>query len=122
MKKTILVVDDSTSLRQIIVMTLQRAGYETIEAQDGVDGLAKLQASRVNLILTDVNMPNMDGITFVREVRKSSTARFVPIVILTTETQPEKMKEGQEAGAKAWLTKPFQPDQLLMVVSKVIGA
>lgn len=123
MAKRILVVDDSAAIRQSITYVLQQGGYEVIEAKDGQDGLdvlAKIEPP--DLIVTDVNMPNLDGIGFTRRVREQITLKFVPIVVLTTESQGEKMNEGKEAGATAWIVKPFNADKLLAVVKKVIGA
>ncbi|MBX9869551.1 MAG: response regulator [Burkholderiaceae bacterium] len=120
MSKTILVVDDSASVRQVVGLALRGAGYAVIEACDGADGLAKLTGQRVHLIISDVNMPNMDGITFVQEVKKMSMYKFTPIIMLTTEAQEAKKLQGQAAGAKAWVVKPFQPAQMLAAVSKLI--
>ncbi|WP_298172313.1 response regulator [Acidithiobacillus sp.] len=121
MAKTVLVVDDSASLRQVVSIALKGAGYEVIEACDGVDGLAKLgAATKIHLIISDVNMPNMDGITFVKEVKQKPAYKFTPIIMLTTEAEEEKKLQGQAAGAKAWVIKPFQPQQMLAAVGKLI--
>ena len=121
MAKTILIVDDSASLRMVVKMALQRAGYDVVEAGDGVQGLAALEAAgKVNLIVSDVNMPNMDGITFVSKVKQHPRHKFVPVVMLTTEGQDAKKEQGRAAGAKAWIVKPFNPPQLLDAVSKLI--
>jgi two-component system chemotaxis response regulator CheY len=120
MAKTILIVDDSASLRQVVNIALSGAGYDVIEARDGKEGLAKLDGRKVHLIISDVNMPNMDGITFVKEVKKLAAYKFTPIIMLTTESQEAKKQEGQMAGAKAWVVKPFKPDQMLNAVSKLI--
>ena len=121
MPKTILIVDDSSSLRTVVKIALTRAGYEVLEAGDGKEGLAQLdKAGKVNLIVRDVNMPNMDGITFVTEVKKHPRHRFTPVVMLTTEGQDAKKEQGRAAGAKAWITKPFNPPQLLDAVSKLV--
>lgn len=120
MAKTILVVDDSAGIRQIVSFTLKTAGYEVMEGIDGADALVKLIGQKVHLIICDVNMPVMDGISFVKEIKKSADHKFVPIIMLTTESQERKKQEGQAAGAKAWIVKPFQPDQLLNAVSKLI--
>lgn len=121
MAKTILIVDDSSSLRTVVKIALTRAGYEVLEAGDGKEGLAQLdKAGKVNLIVSDVNMPNMDGITFVTEVKKHPRHRFTPVVMLTTEGQDAKKEQGRAAGAKAWITKPFNPPQLLDAVSKLV--
>jgi len=120
MPKTILIVDDSASLRTVVRLALSRAGHEVLEAADGLDGLARLeQAERVHLIVSDVNMPRMDGISFVRQLKQHPRHRFAPVVMLTTEGQDTKKEEGRAAGAKAWITKPFNPPQLLDAVSKL---
>ena len=121
MAKTILIVDDSTSLRVVVKIALMRAGYDVIEAGDGKEGLAALdKAGKVNLIVSDVNMPNMDGITFVTHVKQHPRHKFTPVIMLTTEGQDEKKQLGRAAGAKAWIVKPFNPPQLLDAVSKLI--
>lgn len=120
MPKTILVVDDSASVRQVVSIALRGAGYNVITGVDGVDALAKLDGQRVHLIISDVNMPNMDGITFVGEAKKKPAYKFTPVIMLTTESQEEKKRLAQAAGAKAWVTKPFQPPQMLAAVSKLI--
>lgn len=120
MAKTIMIVDDSSSLRVIVGIALKGAGYDVIEGSDGRDALAKLTGQKVHLIVSDVNMPNMDGISFVRAVKQLPAYKFTPIVMLTTESQDAKKKEGQEAGAKAWVLKPFKPEQLLAVVQKLV--
>ncbi len=120
MAKTILVVDDSASLRQVVSIALKGAGYDVIEACDGKDALSKLNGAKIHLIISDVNMPNMDGITFVKEAKKLPNYKFTPIIMLTTESQEAKKAEGQAAGAKAWVVKPFQPAQMLAAVSKLI--
>ena len=120
MGKTILIVDDSASVRQVVGIALKGAGYDVIEAVDGRDALSKLDGKKIHLMISDVNMPNMDGITFVREAKKLPAYKFTPIIMLTTESQESKKKEGQEAGAKAWVVKPFQPAQMLAAVSKLV--
>lgn len=120
MAKTIMVVDDSASFRSVVGIALKGAGYEVIEACDGRDALTKLNGAKIHLIVSDVNMPNMDGITLVGEVKKLPNYRFTPILMLTTESQPEKKEAARAAGAKAWLVKPFQPPLLLDAVSKLI--
>ena len=120
MGKTIMVVDDSASLRQVVGIALKGAGYSVIEACDGKDALGKLTGQKVHLIVSDVNMPNMDGITLVQEVKKLPSYRFTPILMLTTESETEKKMQGKAAGAKAWLVKPFQPPTLLDAVSKLV--
>jgi two-component system chemotaxis response regulator CheY len=121
MSKTIMTVDDSASIRQMVSFTLKQAGYQTIEAVDGRDALSKLKGAAVQLVLADLNMPNMDGIELVRQVRANPSSRFIPIVLLTTESQAEKKQEGKAAGATGWIVKPFKPEQLLAVVKKVLG-
>jgi two-component system chemotaxis response regulator CheY len=121
MPKTILIVDDSSSLRTMVKIALVRAGYDVLEAGDGKEGLTQLdKAGKVNLIVSDVNMPHMDGITFVTEVKKHPRHRFTPVIMLTTEGADSKKDQGRAAGAKAWITKPFNPPQLLDAVSKLI--
>jgi two-component system chemotaxis response regulator CheY len=120
MAKTIMIVDDSASLRQVVSIALRGAGYEVIEGSDGADALKKLTGQKIHLIVSDVNMPNMDGISFVKAVKQLPAYRFTPIVMLTTESQDEKKREGQAAGAKAWMVKPFNPPQLLAVVQKLV--
>jgi len=121
MSKTILIVDDSASLRQVVNIALSSAGYEVIEACDGVDALGKLDGRKIHLIISDVNMPNMDGITLVKEVKQKADYKFTPIIMLTTESQEDKKAQGQAAGARAWVVKPFQPAQMLAAVSKLIA-
>jgi len=123
MAKTILVVDDSASLRRVVSLALTAAGYEIIEAGDGVEGLkklAELAGKKVHLIISDVNMPRMDGIEFVTELKKQSAFKFTPVIMLTTEGDDEIKNAGRTAGAKAWIIKPFNPDQMLNAVSKLI--
>ncbi len=120
MGKLIMVVDDSASLRQVVGISLKGAGYSVIEACDGRDALSKLTGQKVHLIVSDVNMPNMDGISLVKEVKKLPNYRFTPIMMLTTETDTGKKMQGKAAGAKAWLVKPFQPPTLLNAVSKLV--
>ena len=120
MSKTILIVDDSASLRQVVNIALSGAGYQVIEAADGKDALTKLDGRKIHLIISDVHMPNMDGITFVKEVKQHPSYKFTPIIMLTTESQEGKKLEGQMAGAKAWVVKPFKPEQMLSAVSKLI--
>jgi len=118
--KTILVVDDSPSIRQVVGIALKGAGYAVVEACDGKDALSKLDGSKIHLVISDVNMPNMDGITFVKELKNNPRYKFTPVIMLTTESQDEKKRQGQAAGAKAWVVKPFKPDQMLSAVSKLI--
>lgn len=120
MAKSILIVDDSASLRQVVSIALKGAGFDVIEAQDGKDALGKLTGQKIHLIVSDVNMPNMDGITFLKEVKKQPNYKFTPIIMLTTEAGEDKKNEGKAAGAKAWVVKPFQPETLLTAVSKLV--
>lgn len=119
MAKTILVVDDSATLRQVVGIALKGAGYDVIEACDGRDALTKLNGQKIHLIISDVNMPNMDGISFVKAVKQLPAYKFTPIIMLTTESEESKKREGQAAGAKAWVVKPFKPEQLLGAVQKL---
>ncbi|MFC7534203.1 response regulator [Actinoplanes sp. GCM10030250] len=121
MAKTILIVDDSASVRQVVSIALKGAGYEVITGNDGKDALTKLNGQRIHLIISDVNMPNMDGITFVAEAKKLPAYKFTPIIMLTTESQEDKKRQAQAAGAKAWVTKPFQPEQMLSAVAKLVA-
>jgi len=120
MAKTIMVVDDSASLRQVVGIALKGAGYDVVEAMDGMDALSKLKGQKINLVVCDVNMPNMDGITFVKEIKQLPNYKFTPVIMLTTESQEAKKKEGQAAGAKAWVVKPFKPEVLLGAVAKLV--
>ncbi len=122
MAKTILFVEDSASVRQVMKSTLTREGYDVIVACDGQDAMNKLDGCKIHLIISDVNMPNMDGLAFVRAAKQLPAYKFTPIIMLTTETQQEKMNEGKAAGVKAWIVKPFQPPQLLAAVSQLIQA
>ncbi len=118
--KTIMTVDDSASLRQMVSFVLRGGGYDVVEAVDGLDALSKLKGQDLHLFLSDINMPKMDGIELTRKLRALPEYKFVPIVLLTTESHPEKKQEGKSAGATAWIVKPFSPDQLLAVVKKVV--
>ncbi|HEX2673796.1 MAG TPA: response regulator [Polyangiaceae bacterium] len=120
MAKTILIVDDSQSVRQLVRMVLTGAGYEVIEGCDGKDALAKLTGQKIHLIISDVNMPEMDGISFVKAVKHLPAYKFTPIIMLTTESEEAKRKQGQAAGAKAWVVKPFSPPQMLGAVEKLV--
>jgi two-component system chemotaxis response regulator CheY len=122
MSKTIMVVDDSISIRQVVGIALKQAGYTVLEACDGGDALAKLTGQKVNLIISDVNMPNMDGISFVRELKTRAAYKFTPVLMLTTESQEEKKEQGKAAGARAWMVKPFKPEALLAAVQKLTMA
>lgn len=121
--KTILIIDDSVSMRQVVKLTLTTGGYKVAEAVDGKDGLEKLKEISPDMIICDVNMPNMDGLTFLRTIKTNDEYRdfrFKPILMLTTVSEEEKKQEGQEAGAKAWIVKPFQPEKLLSAVQKLL--
>jgi len=117
----ILAVDDSASMRQMVSFTLKGAGYEVLEACDGVEALNKAKSNQVDLVLTDVNMPNMDGVSLIRELRNLPNYKFTPMLTLTTESGQEKKMEGKQAGATGWIVKPFSPDQLLATIKKVLG-
>lgn len=119
MAKTIMIVDDSASVRQLVGMVLRGQGYTVLEACDGREALARLEGERVHLVISDVNMPNLDGIGFVRELKQRPAHRFTPVLMLTTESEQEKKQAGQQAGARAWMVKPFKPDQLLGAVQKL---
>lgn len=121
MAKTIMTVDDSSSVRQMVGLTLKGEGYQVVEAVDGKDALAKVGGATIDMVITDLNMPNMDGIQLIRELRKLPAFKFVPIVMLTTESQAGRKQEGKSAGATGWIVKPFKPPQLLDVIKKVLG-
>jgi two-component system chemotaxis response regulator CheY len=120
MPKAVLVVDDSTSMRQMVAFTMKEAGFEVIEGSNGQEALSRVQGKPVNLVITDLNMPVMDGMTLIRTLRAQPEFKFTPILMLTTESQQEKKLEGKAAGATGWIVKPFNPEQLLQVVSKVV--
>jgi two-component system chemotaxis response regulator CheY len=122
MTKSVLIVDDSASIRQVVSLTLKGAGFEVIEACDGQDALDKLGGQRIHLMISDVNMPNMDGLTFLKEVKTRPEYKFTPVIMLTTESGEDKKNVGREAGAKAWMVKPFQPEQMLAAVNKLVPA
>lgn len=119
--KKILAVDDSASIRTSISFVLKQEGYEIVEAVDGVDGLAKAKADKFNLVITDINMPNMDGIEMIKQLRQTEGYKFTPIIALTTESQESKMQEGKAAGATGWIVKPFTSEKLIAIVKKIIG-
>jgi two-component system chemotaxis response regulator CheY len=121
MNKRILTVDDSASMRQMVNFTLTAAGYDVTEAEDGLEALGKLNGEAVNMIIADINMPNMDGIELIRKVRTHDAYKFIPIIILTTESQSDLKQQGKAAGATGWIVKPFTPSQLVSVVKKVLG-
>ncbi|MBV8124505.1 MAG: response regulator [Burkholderiaceae bacterium] len=120
MAKTIMVVDDSASLRQVVCIALRGAGYDTLEAVDGKDALNKISSKKINLVICDVNMPNMDGISFVKAMKALPAFRFMPVIMLTTESAENKKAEGQVAGARAWVVKPFKPEVMLNAVQKLV--
>lgn len=120
MSHTILTVDDSASIRQMVSFTLKQAGYTVIEAVDGKDGLIKAQSAAANLIITDLNMPNMNGIEMIKALRQEAKYKFTPILMLTTESDDRKKGEGKMAGATGWIVKPFNPEQLLRVIERVM--
>jgi two-component system chemotaxis response regulator CheY len=120
MAKTILIVDDSASMRQLISFTIKDAGYDAVVAENGKDALGKTAGVKIDMVITDLNMPEMDGITFIRSLRDRSEFRYVPIIMLTTEAQDAKKQEGRAAGASGWIVKPFSPEKLLDVVRKFI--
>jgi two-component system chemotaxis response regulator CheY len=120
MSKVIMIVEDSATMRQMVGFTLKRNGYEVIEAEDGSDALGKINGNPIHMIITDLNMPNMDGLEFIRNVRQNPSCKYTPIIMLTTESQETKKSEGRAAGATGWIVKPFSPEQLMAVVEKVI--
>jgi two-component system chemotaxis response regulator CheY len=122
MGKKILTVDDSKTIRQMVTYTLSKEGYHMLEAEDGVKALEVLASNSVDLIITDLNMPNMDGLALIERVRAGGAHAFVPILMLTTESDPEKKERGKAAGATGWIVKPFNPEKLVQVVNKVCPA
>jgi two-component system chemotaxis response regulator CheY len=122
MSKTILTIDDSASIRQMVSLTLSSAGYTVLEAGDGEEGLAQATANRIDAVLTDLNMPRMNGIEFIRKYRAHSSSAGVPIVFLTTESDDEMKRQAKEAGATGWIVKPFEQQKLLAVVKKMVGS
>lgn len=121
MGKTALIVDDSRTMRQMVAFTLTNAGFTVIEAEDGKDAVNKVSAgTKLDIIVTDLNMPEMDGITLIKELRRLTAYKFTPILMLTTESAMDKKKEGKEAGATGWIVKPFNPDTLLKTIAKVL--
>lgn len=123
MGKTALVVDDSRTMRQMVAFTLTNAGFNVVEAEDGKDAVNKVAAGpKMDIVVTDLNMPEMDGITLIKELRKLAAFKFTPILMLTTESALEKKQEGKAAGATGWIVKPFNPDILLKTIAKVLPA
>ncbi|OFY84227.1 MAG: hypothetical protein A3F72_14470 [Bacteroidetes bacterium RIFCSPLOWO2_12_FULL_35_15] len=120
MKKRILIIDDSESIRELLGNALENAGYDVIKAIDGKDGVSKLEEPNIFLIISDLNMPQMDGIEVIKHLRKHPVYQFTPIIVLTTESQEAKRMEAKEAGATGWMTKPFNTDKLITVIKKII--
>ncbi|HOI15468.1 MAG TPA: response regulator [Geobacteraceae bacterium] len=120
MAHTLLIVDDSASMRQMVSFTLKDAGYDIIAATNGKDALAKLDGAKISMVITDLNMPEMDGIELIKQLRGKAGFKFTPIVMLTTESQDSKKMAGKQAGASGWIVKPFKPDQLLDTVKKFV--
>jgi two-component system chemotaxis response regulator CheY len=121
MSRKIMTVDDSASVRKMISFTLKQHGYEVVEAVNGTEALRKLKEEKIDMLITDINMPELDGIDLVRKVRDNPSYKFIPIIILTTEAQAGKKEEAKAAGATGWIVKPFRPEQLAAVVRKVLG-
>lgn len=120
MPRTVLIVDDSITIRQMVAFTVKQAGMEPVEAEDGQAALNQLAGRRVDLVITDLNMPQMDGITLIRELRQRPESKHTPILMLTTESQEAKKQEGRAAGATGWIVKPFHPEKLLQVIARVL--
>jgi two-component system chemotaxis response regulator CheY len=120
MAKVIMTADDSASVRQMVTFTLKQNGYDVVEAIDGKDALNKLNTRKVDMLLTDLNMPHMDGINLIKGVRAGTLNKFIPIIMLTTESQDSRKTEGKAAGATGWIVKPFKPEQLIAVIKKVL--
>lgn len=121
MAKKILFVDDSASMRQVVGMAISAAGYDVTSAEDGVDAMIKVEADKFDAIVTDLNMPNMNGIELIKAVKQNANNKFAPIIMLTTESSDEMKQQGKDAGAKVWVVKPFKPDQLVGVLKKLLG-
>ncbi len=120
MSRVIMSADDSASMRQMISFTLKQAGYEVVEAVDGKDAIGKMDATKVDMLITDLNMPNVDGIELIKQVRSRAAYKFIPVVMLTTESSDDKKQAGKAAGATGWIVKPFAPEQLIAVIKKVL--
>lgn len=121
MSKKIMTVDDSASIRRLLSFVLKQHGYEVVEAVNGAEALEKLKQEKIDMLITDINMPEIDGISLIKMVRDNSLYRFIPIIILTTESQTGKKEEAKAAGATGWIIKPFRPDQLVSAIKKVMG-
>jgi two-component system, chemotaxis family, chemotaxis protein CheY len=121
MGKPIMTVDDSASIRQMVTFTLKNEGYDVMEACDGKDALAKLDGVQVGMVITDLHMPNMDGIELIKALRALPAHKFTPIVMLTTESHQDKKEQGKQAGATGWIVKPFKPEQLIAVIKRLMG-
>lgn len=121
MAKVIMTADDSASVRQMVGFTLKQNGYDVVEAVDGRDALTRLASQKVDMLITDLNMPNLDGLGLIKGVRAGTLNKFIPIIMLTTESQDSKKGEGKAAGATGWIVKPFKPEQLIAVIKKVLG-
>ncbi|PWV99837.1 two-component system chemotaxis response regulator CheY [Hoeflea marina] len=120
MKKTkVLTVDDSRTIRNMLLVTLNNAGYETVQAEDGMEGLEVLEETNPDVIVTDINMPRLDGYGFIEGVRLNDKYRAIPILVLTTESDPEKKNRAREAGATGWIVKPFDPTKLIAAIERV---
>ncbi len=120
MGKTILIVDDSASMRQLVTFALKSAGYDVVAAVHGKDALEKMKSAKFEMVVTDLNMPEMDGIELIRNVRSNAVSKFTPVVMLTTESQETKKQEGKQAGASGWIVKPFKPEELVNVIKKFV--
>jgi two-component system chemotaxis response regulator CheY len=118
MSKTVMIVDDSSSFRAVVKLALQKAGYAVVEACDGVDALSKVDAQKVNLIVCDWNLPTMDGITFVKQIKSLPAHKFLPVIMLSTDSRETQEAQGKAAGARAWITKPVEPSRLVDVVNR----
>ena len=121
MRKTVLVVDDAGVARQMNALTLAREGFDVIESVNGREALSKIQGRKIDLVVTDINMPEMDGIEFIKQLRGMDEHKFTPVIVITTLSQEEKVKEGREAGASGWIYKPFLPKQLIETVRKFLS-
>ena len=121
MTRTVLTVDDSKSIRDMVAFTLEAAGYRVIGAENGAEGLKQLQGAAIDLIITDLNMPVMNGFDFIRAARRTPRGAGVPILMLTTESDPSKKSEGKDAGATGWINKPFDAEKLVAVAKKLVG-